>query len=158
MSLLLAVHTLFVFVVGACVGSFLNVCISRWPEELSVVRPPSRCPKCGTGIAWYDNVPILGWLQLGGKCRSCREPISPMYPLVELTVGLMVAAIVLWLGPNLMALRVALFAVILLGVAITDVTHYLIPDGFTVSGLARAARRSNLRSSPSACSSHRRPS
>jgi leader peptidase (prepilin peptidase)/N-methyltransferase len=138
MSLPLLVHTIFVFMIGCCLGSFLNVCIARWPEDLSVVSPPSRCPKCGSGITWFDNVPVIGWLQLGGKCRSCKEPISPIYPLVELTVGAMVAGIVLWFGPNLAALRVALFATILLGVALTDLKHYLIPDGFTISGLVLA--------------------
>lgn len=134
----MVVHTLFVFLVGACIGSFLNVCIARWPEDLSVVRPPSRCPKCGNGIKWFDNAPILSWLLLGGKCRHCHEPISPIYPLVELSVALIVTAIVLWFGPNLVALRVALFATILFGVALTDLKHYLIPDGFTISGLVLA--------------------
>ena len=138
MNILLILHTLFMFIIGACLGSFLNVCISRWPADLSVVSPPSRCPKCAHGISWFDNIPVLSWLLLGGKCRSCREPISPIYPAVELTVGLLFAGIVLWLGPTLVALRVALFATILLGVALTDLQHYLIPDGFTISGLLLA--------------------
>jgi leader peptidase (prepilin peptidase)/N-methyltransferase len=134
----MTVHTLFVFVVGACIGSFLNVCIARWPEELSVVRPPSRCPRCAHGIAWYDNLPVLSWVLLHGKCRNCRASISPMYPAVELAVGMLFAAIVLWFGPTLTALRVALFATLLLGVALTDLRSYLIPDGFTISGLLLA--------------------
>ena len=138
MSPLMTVHTLFVFVVGACIGSFLNVCIARWPEELSVVRPPSRCPRCAHGIAWYDNLPVLSWVLLRGKCRNCRASISPMYPAVELAVGMLFAAIVLWFGPTLTALRVALFATLLLGVALTDLRSYLIPDGFTISGLLLA--------------------
>lgn len=78
---------------GCCVGSFLNVVIFRVPEGLSVVSPPSRCPGCETRLAWYDNVPVLGWLWLGGKCRSCKMRISPQYPLIEALVGLLFAGI-----------------------------------------------------------------
>ena len=78
-----------IFVFGACIGSFLNVCVSRWPAELSVVRPRSRCPKCETQIAWYDNIPLVSWLVLRAKCRACGNPISAQYPLVELVVGVM---------------------------------------------------------------------
>ena len=67
-------------VLGLLVGSFLNVCIVRLPANQSVVRPRSRCPRCETPIAWYDNIPVLSWLLLRGKCRGCRLPISPMYP------------------------------------------------------------------------------
>ena len=123
------------FAVGACVGSFLNVCIGRWPADQSVVKPRSRCPKCGLQIAWYDNVPVLSWLLLRGRCRGCALPISAQYPIVELTVALLWLAAELQFGPTLSALRVAVFATIMLGIAVTDATHYLIPDGFTVSGL-----------------------
>ena len=78
-------------VVGSCVGSFLNVCIHRIPIGLSVLRPRSRCPCCRTPIRARDNLPVLSWLILGGKCRHCRAPISPRYPIVELTVGLLFA-------------------------------------------------------------------
>ncbi len=124
-----------VFIVGASIGSFLNVCISRWPEELSVVAPRSRCPRCRHQIAWYDNVPLLSWLLLRGKCRQCSLPISVQYPLVELVVALFWVACVVAFGPTLEALRIAIFGTLLLGVAVTDAKHYLIPDGFTVFGL-----------------------
>ena len=124
-----------IFFIGASVGSFLNVCIARWPAEQSVVRPRSRCPRCGAGIAWYDNVPVVSWLVLRAKCRNCGLPISIQYPLVEAAVGFMWVAAVYWYGPNSIAVRVAVFATILLGIAITDAKHYLIPDGFTVTGL-----------------------
>jgi leader peptidase (prepilin peptidase)/N-methyltransferase len=122
------------FAVGAAVGSFLNVCIARWPHEQSVVSPPSRCPNCGHGIRWYENVPIFGWLRLRGRCAGCRQPISPRYPLVELTVALLWVACAWWIGPTLTGLRVAILATTLLGIALTDLEHYLIPDGFTVFG------------------------
>lgn len=123
---------------GAIFGSFLNVCIARWPKDESVVRPRSRCPGCGGGIAWYDNIPVVSWLALRGRCRRCGEPISAQYPLVEAaTAALWVGA--LWLlGPSLLAVRLALVATILLGVAVTDAQSYLIPDGFTINGLVVA--------------------
>lgn len=123
------------FLVGAAIGSFLNVCIARWPFEQSVIRPPSRCPRCETPIKWYDNVPILGWIRLGGKCRNCRAPISVVYPAVELLVALGWVLSALTYGPTLTAVRVAVFGTIMLGIAVTDAKHYLIPDGFTVFGL-----------------------
>lgn len=83
------------FVFGACIGSFLNVVAYRWPRGQSVVRPPSACPSCGRAIRWHDNLPILGWLVLRGRCRDCRAKISFRYPLVELFVGL-ATAIVAW--------------------------------------------------------------
>ncbi len=128
----------FSFAIGACVGSFLNVCIARWPADESVVRPRSKCPRCGSGIAWYDNIPLLSWLLLRAKCRGCGEPISAIYPAVELLVALLWVASFATFGAGLTALRVAIFATILLGVAATDLKHYLIPDGFTISGLVLA--------------------
>jgi leader peptidase (prepilin peptidase) / N-methyltransferase len=124
-----------VFLVGACVGSFLNVCIARWPRDLSVVRPGSRCPSCGHRLSWYENIPLASWIALRGRCRCCREPISIQYPAVELAVALGWLAAFWHFGLGLEALRVAVFGSILLGVAITDARHYLIPDGFTLFGL-----------------------
>ncbi|NUQ21137.1 MAG: prepilin peptidase [Gemmatimonadaceae bacterium] len=121
-------------IVGAAVGSFLNVCITRWPEKLSVVRPRSRCPRCEKGIAWYDNIPVVSWLVLRGRCRGCGLPISPLYPTVELATALIWFASAYWFGATFLALRLAIFATILLGVAVTDLRTYTIPDGFTVTG------------------------
>jgi len=81
----------FLFVLGACVGSFLNVVVYRMPRQLSLVTPPSRCPHCQTRLAWYDNVPVLGWIFLAGKCRYCGKPISIGYPIVEAITGLLFA-------------------------------------------------------------------
>lgn len=122
------------FLLGACVGSFLNVCISRWPAELSVVRPRSRCPRCERPIAWYDNIPVLSWLILRGKCRGCALPISVQYPLIEIVTGGIWVAALWYFGPTFTALRIAIAATILLGVLMTDLLHYVIPDGFTVTG------------------------
>jgi leader peptidase (prepilin peptidase)/N-methyltransferase len=126
---------LLAFALGACIGSFLNVCIARWPVGESVVSPRSKCPRCGSGIAGYDNIPIVSWLILRAKCRQCGLPISPIYPVVELSIALVWVASFYFYGPTLTAVRIAIFATILFGVAATDAKHYLIPDGFTVSGL-----------------------
>lgn len=126
---------LYAFIIGACVGSFLNVCIVRWPQERSVLRPRSRCPKCGNQLAWFENVPVVSWLALRGRCRCCDERISAMYPIVELVVGLGWMFAVQYFGPSFTALRVAVFGTVLLGVGMTDAKHYLIPDGFTLFGL-----------------------
>ena len=126
---------IYVFVVGAAIGSFLNVCIGRWPEGLSVVKPRSRCPKCGHQIKASENIPILSWLFLRGRCSNCHERISIQYPIVELIVGLIWLDIYFHFGLTFTAFRIAVFATVLLGIAITDAKHFLIPDGFTVFGL-----------------------
>ncbi len=119
---------------GACFGSFLNVCVARWPAGLSVVRPASRCPKCEREIRWHENVPVFGWLRLGGKCAGCALPISVEYPIVEVTVALLWAGAAYLGGYGLDALRLATFATIMFGITLTDAKHYVIPDGFTVFG------------------------
>jgi leader peptidase (prepilin peptidase)/N-methyltransferase len=120
---------------GLLIGSFLNVCIVRLPADQSVVRPGSHCPKCGTPIRWWDNIPVVSWLVLGGKCRSCKTRISLLYPLVELLVGLLFFAAVLQSGLTIEAARAAIFGTLLLGIALTDGRTYLIPDEFTLGGL-----------------------
>src|ERR1043165_4861282 len=82
-----AIWLLFIFAYGACLGSLTNVVVYRLPRGESIVRPPSKCPKCGTKLSWKDNIPVLGWLALRGKCRYCKNPISPEYPIVEAAVG-----------------------------------------------------------------------
>ncbi len=96
MSALLAISA---GVFGLLIGSFLNVVIWRVPRGESVVRPPSACPRCGAGIRVWDNVPVVSWLVLRGKCRQCGEPISLRYPVVEAVTGLLFAAVTAWLGP-----------------------------------------------------------
>ncbi len=126
---------IFVFLVGTIFGSFLNVCIGRWPEGLSVVKPRSRCPKCGHEIKAIENIPIVSWLFLRGRCSACGVRISVQYPIVELLVGLLWLAAFLQFGMTFTAFRVAVFATVLLGIGITDAKHFLIPDGFTVFGV-----------------------
>jgi leader peptidase (prepilin peptidase)/N-methyltransferase len=121
--------------VGLCFGSFLNVCILRLPHDQSLIRPPSTCPHCKQRIVWRDNIPVLSWLWLRGKCRWCHAPISRQYPIIEALVGLLWVAALVAYGPSLQAIRAALFGTILLGIAITDARHYLIPDEYTWGGL-----------------------
>jgi leader peptidase (prepilin peptidase)/N-methyltransferase len=121
--------------IGAMFGSFLNVCIHRWPREESVVRPRSRCPGCGQGIAWYDNIPVLSWVVLRGRCRQCREPISAQYPLVELAMAAIWGFMAWRFGLSWQAASGAFFFSILLGIAMTDAREYIIPDEFSLGGL-----------------------
>ncbi len=120
--------------VGLMLGSFLNVCTLRWPSEESVVSPPSHCPGCGTAIRWYDNVPLLSYVILRGKCRFCGASISPQYPIVELATGLIWAGCFMQYGLTAESARGAMFLTILLGIAITDARFYIIPDQFSLGG------------------------
>jgi leader peptidase (prepilin peptidase)/N-methyltransferase len=129
--------TLFVVymgLVGAAVGSFLNVAIYRWPAGESVIRPRSRCPSCGRALSWFDNVPVLSWLVLRGRCRRCGAAISIQYPLVELGVAAIWVGLSLWFGSGLEAFRGAVFLTLLLGIAIIDARHRIIPDQLSLGG------------------------
>lgn len=121
-------------VYGALIGSFLNVCALRWPVDESVISPRSRCPRCDNLIAMYDNIPVLSWLILRGRCRHCREPVSAQYPLVELSNGLIWAGMFAIHGPSWEALRGSLFLTIVFGIAISDARFYIIPDEFSIGG------------------------
>lgn len=123
-------------VLGVCIGSFLNVCIHRLPEGDSVVSPGSHCPDCGAPIRWRDNVPLLSYILLRGRCRACGERISPQYPLVELATGVIWMAAVARHGVAWPALTVAVFFTLLLGIALTDARTFTIPDEFTLGGAA----------------------
>jgi leader peptidase (prepilin peptidase)/N-methyltransferase len=129
------VETGFVFILGLLWGSFGNVVIYRLPEKLSVVTPRSRCPKCLTQIAWYDNIPVLSWLILRGKCRACGARISVRYPLVELLTGIVLAAIFHKYGYQWITLEYLIFAWSLIVVSMIDLDHMILPDVFTLSGI-----------------------
>lgn len=121
--------------VGLLFGSFLNVCIARLPKGQSVVRPRSRCPKCQAPIAARDNVPVLSWLLLRGRCRHCGNPISPIYPLVELGTAVIWGWCASRFGFDLEGLRYAVFGTLLLGIALTDAREFIIPHEFSFGGL-----------------------
>jgi leader peptidase (prepilin peptidase)/N-methyltransferase len=121
-------------VLGAIIGSFLNVVAYRLPRKESLSHPPSACPKCGTPIKPYDNVPVLGWLWLRGRCRACGEPISPRYPLVELVTGLLCAACVLVFGADSDVWLPLAFVLFLVPIALIDLDVHLIPDRLTIPG------------------------
>ena len=121
-------------VLGLLIGSFLNVCIARLPKSESIIRPPSHCPNCQRPIRWYENIPVVSWLALRARCAGCGQPISWQYPLVELITGVIWALSFAAFEP-FNAVRVAVFTTVLLGIAITDYRHYVIPDAFTVFGL-----------------------
>ena len=125
----------FVFAFGAIIGSFLNVCIARLPDGRSIVRPPSHCPKCQSFLAWYDNVPILSYLVLGGRCRTCRVRISAIYPAVEVLTGALAVALFLRLGPTLAFAGYFAFAAALVVITFIDLDHQLIPDVISLPGI-----------------------
>lgn len=118
------------------IGSFLNVCILRIPEEVSIVAPASKCPKCGTPIKWYDNVPVFGWMWLGGKCRSCGTKISVMYPLVELATGLLFVACYEEFGITQTTIKWLVFTCLLIVLTITDLRVRMLPDLVNWPGFA----------------------
>ena len=126
----LAAHLL-VFAAGASVGSFLNVVIARLPAGESLVRPASRCPKCGTPIAWHDNIPVLAWIWLRAKCRNCGLPISARYPMVELLLGLLALGILRAFGPSYAALGFFVFVAALVALAYIDLDTWLLPHEIT---------------------------
>lgn len=121
---------------GLVLGSFLNVVIHRLPREMSLVRPRSHCPSCGITVPWFDNVPVLAYLLLAGRCRGCRVRIPVRYPLVELAAAGLLLAVVLRFGYTPLALHAAVFALLLLPLAVIDLEHHLLPDWLTLPGLA----------------------
>src|SRR5579863_3326833 len=126
----------FVFLFGLIVGSFLNVCISRLPAGKSVVAPSSRCPKCGKHIKPYDNVPVLSYIFLLGRCRACKTRISPIYPAVELLTGLIFLACYVVYGNSVETAKWAAFSAILVVLIFTDWRERLLPDIVNFTGLA----------------------
>jgi len=125
----------FVFLAGLCIGSFLNVCIWRIPRDESIVFPGSHCPACGHAIAPWDNLPLLSWLILNGRCRHCRGPISPRYFLVELLTGALFTALWLVHGVSVLTPVYLLFAAALVMATFIDLDHLILPDRVTLGGM-----------------------
>jgi len=123
------------FVTGLAFGSFLNVCISRIPNDESIVRPVSHCRACGAPIRWRDNIPLLSWLVLRGRCRNCHARISLRYPLVELLTALMFLVCYLSFGWTPVTLKFCVFSLLLIGLIFMDAESGLLPSEFTYSGI-----------------------
>jgi len=121
----------YAFAIGAVVGSFLNVLIYRVPRRMSIVSPGSHCPACGGAIRWFDNVPILSWLLLRGRCRRCSARISARYPAVEALAGLIAAATVLRYGVTVAGFEAVVFGWISLALGLIDLEHQILPDVMT---------------------------
>src|SRR5436190_16726583 len=132
MSTLLAFYA---FAMGAIVGSFLNVVIHRYPREESIVFPASHCPNCNTNIRWFDNIPILSYLALGARCRTCKVPISPRYPLIELANALFYLAIFQRTGPSLIFLPLAAIVSMTIVLIFIDLEIQILPDVIDVPGV-----------------------
>jgi len=125
-----------IFALGLAFGSFLNVCIYRLPLDLSVVRPGSSCPNCKKAIHFYDNIPVLSWLILLGRCRNCKARISPRYLVVEVLSGAIFLACYAYFGWTLATLKYCAFGFLLLGLIFTDAETQLLPDKMTLPGIA----------------------
>lgn len=119
---------------GLLLGSFLNVCIYRLPRDLSVVAPRSHCPECEKLVAWYDNIPVLSWLLLRGKCRHCGWPIPWRYPVVELLTGILFFWSIYSRGWNVFGVKNCIISFIMVDLIFTDLADRILPDEFTLGG------------------------
>lgn len=131
----MGVGMVFAFLFGLALGSFLNVCIFRIPLRKSIVSPPSSCPQCGQRIRFYDNIPVVSYALLLGRCRYCRHPISPQYPVVEATTGLLSLALFLKAGASPEYVFLLLFGALLIAIAFIDLQHKIIPDVLSLPGI-----------------------
>jgi leader peptidase (prepilin peptidase) / N-methyltransferase len=127
-----------VFIIGLCLGSFLNVCIARFPENKSIVKPRSYCPHCKKSIKWYDNIPVLSYLFLRGKCRFCKKRISLIYPLVELITAFVFLFLYDRFGLNLDLLKYSILFFLLIVVSGIDIKYHAIPAYLCILGIAAA--------------------
>jgi leader peptidase (prepilin peptidase) / N-methyltransferase len=133
------------FVFGAIIGSFLNVCIYRLPRDKSIVRPPSACPTCETRIRSYDNIPIVSYVLLRGRCRACKTRFSPVYPVVETLTGLMFLFLFRMNGLSIETAALMLFAALLIVISFIDLEFQIIPDILSLGGMGAGLAISFLR-------------
>jgi leader peptidase (prepilin peptidase) / N-methyltransferase len=124
-----------IVILGLVFGSFLNVCIARLPRHESIVRPRSRCPRCGGAIAAWDNIPVLSYMLLGGRCRACRNPISWRYPAIELLLPILWLLCWVEFGLTIRGVGMAVLCFLLLGLAVMDAETMRLPDAFTLPGI-----------------------
>ena len=129
------IEAIFAGIFGLLIGSFLNVCVYRWPRDLSVVRPRSHCPYCEKMIAWYDNIPLVSFFLLGARCRHCKERISVRYPLVELATAVVFFYFIYTLGPTLAGLKNCILGAMLIALIVSDLETRILPDEFTKGGI-----------------------
>jgi leader peptidase (prepilin peptidase)/N-methyltransferase len=120
---------------GAVIGSFLNVCIHRLPRGTSIVWPASACPACGRQLAWFDNIPLVSYVVLGGRCRGCDEPIAWRYPIVEAVTAVMFAAGWWYYGPGPLLISRLIFGCALIVLFAVDLEHHLLPNPITLPGI-----------------------
>jgi leader peptidase (prepilin peptidase)/N-methyltransferase len=123
------------FVLGGCIGSFLNVCIVRIPEKLSIIKPPSHCPRCKKPIAFYDNIPLLSYIILAGRCRNCKLPIPFRYFVVELLTAVALPVLFLWYGLSLPLALSFVFCAALIVITFIDLQLQIIPDVISLPGI-----------------------
>lgn len=131
----MTLNYIFTFIFGTVIGSFLNVCILRLPQDQSIVRPRSHCPQCGTLIKAYDNIPILSYLILRGRCRSCKTPISILYPFVEMLTGVLFLLCVMAFGFTMQTLKYAVFISGTVVLIFSDLKFRLLPNEITLYGV-----------------------
>jgi leader peptidase (prepilin peptidase)/N-methyltransferase len=131
----LVLEAAYVTLLGLMLGSFMNVCIYRLPRGLSPVRPRSGCPNCGHMLAWYENVPVVSYLVLRGRCRKCRVAISPMYPIIEAITGAVFLAGYLWYGPSALLIVRLAFAWAMIALFVIDYQHQILPNVITIPGI-----------------------
>lgn len=126
----------YLFIIGAVVGSFLNVCIYRIPIHKSIVLPKSRCPNCDAAIRWYHNIPIFSYLILRGRCANCKTKISPLYPFVELITAILFVLLYAFFGPSIPFLIYLIFGCIMIVLIFIDFYHQILPHRITFPGIA----------------------
>lgn len=127
--------TVLIALLGFCIGSFLNVCIYRLPRGESLAWPGSRCTSCGRALSWFENIPVVSWVVLGGRCRSCRTAISPLYPIVELLTAMTLVGVYWLYGLTALGALRALFACSLIVLFVTDLQHKILPNVITLPGI-----------------------